>query len=139
VGALFTVLFDIFQDLQFVGTYTSENGSELLHFRWRLGDKEVEGVDMLHFDAQGLIDDYTGPPGVPYGRSSRTILSNSAPTIARTPSTSSRSMRSSVRRPAGPRARRARCLVQTHRRAGTPPQQRAARPPCKGGGARGGN
>jgi hypothetical protein len=25
---------------------------------WRLGDRRVEGVDILHFNAAGLIDDY---------------------------------------------------------------------------------
>ena len=59
VGKLFTILFHVFKDLRFVGTYCSEDGAELLHFRWHLGDREVEGVDMMRFDEAGLIDDYT--------------------------------------------------------------------------------
>jgi hypothetical protein len=31
----------------------------VMHFRWRLGDQEVEGVDMMHFDAEGLLEEYT--------------------------------------------------------------------------------
>jgi hypothetical protein len=30
----------------------------VLHFRWRLGDREGEGVDMMRFDGDGLIEDY---------------------------------------------------------------------------------
>jgi hypothetical protein len=30
----------------------------VLHFLWRLDGEEVEGVDMLHFDSDGLVDDY---------------------------------------------------------------------------------
>jgi hypothetical protein len=36
------------------GTYTSSDGAEVLHFLWRLGDKEGEGVDMLRFDEDGI-------------------------------------------------------------------------------------
>lgn len=59
IGALFAILFRTFHDLHFVGEYTAADGSEGLHFRWRLGDHEVEGIDMMRFDAQGLIEDYT--------------------------------------------------------------------------------
>jgi hypothetical protein len=59
VAALFSILLDTFEDLRFVGEYTSAEGDEVLHFRWRLGEQEVEGIDMMSFDAQGLIEDYT--------------------------------------------------------------------------------
>ncbi len=58
VGRLFAILFNVFEDLRFVGSYASTDGAELLHFLWRLGGREVEGVDMLRFDANGLIEDY---------------------------------------------------------------------------------
>jgi hypothetical protein len=58
VGRLFAILFQVFQDLRFVNTYTSSDGAELLHFQWRLGDTEGEGVDMMRFDSNGLIEDY---------------------------------------------------------------------------------
>ena len=58
VGRLFAVLFRVFEDLRFVGSYTSTDGAEVLHFLWRLGDTEGEGVDMMRFDADGLIEDY---------------------------------------------------------------------------------
>jgi hypothetical protein len=56
VGGLFAILFRVFEDLRFVGSYTSSDGAEVLHFLWRLGDRE--GVDMMRFDGDGLIEDY---------------------------------------------------------------------------------
>jgi hypothetical protein len=58
VGGLFAILFRVFEDLRFVGSYSSSDGAELLHFLWSLGDREGEGVDMLRFDKDGLIEDY---------------------------------------------------------------------------------
>jgi hypothetical protein len=58
VGGLFAILFRVFEDLRFVGSYTSSDGAEVLHFLWRLGDTEGEGVDMMRFDEEGLIEDY---------------------------------------------------------------------------------
>jgi hypothetical protein len=58
VGRLFAILFRVFEDLRFVGSYTSRDGAEVLHFLWRLGGTEGEGVDMMRFDKDGLIDDY---------------------------------------------------------------------------------
>jgi len=55
---LFAILFRVFEDLRFVGTCTSSDGAEVLHFLWRLGDKEGEGVDMMRFDDDRLIEDY---------------------------------------------------------------------------------
>jgi hypothetical protein len=58
VGRLFAILLRVFKDLRFVGSYTSNDGAEVLHFLWRLGDTEGEGVDMMRFDGDGLIEDY---------------------------------------------------------------------------------
>ncbi len=58
VTRLFRVLFGAFDDLRFVEAYASDDGGELLHFTWRLGDQEAEGVDLMRFDEAGLIDDY---------------------------------------------------------------------------------
>jgi hypothetical protein len=35
-----------------------KHGAEVLHFLWRLGDKEGEGVDMMRFHDDRLIEDY---------------------------------------------------------------------------------
>ena len=59
VGALFTILFEAFDDLRFVGEYSAADGREALHFRWRLGAAEAEGMDLLRFGPTGLIEYYT--------------------------------------------------------------------------------
>jgi ketosteroid isomerase-like protein len=58
VRRLFAILFDVFVDLRFVGAYSSPEDGDVLHFVWRVRGRDGEGVDMLHFDADGLIDDY---------------------------------------------------------------------------------
>lgn len=58
VSRLFAILFRTFEDLRFVESYQSPDGGEVLHFLWQLNDREVEGVDMMHFDADGLVVDY---------------------------------------------------------------------------------
>jgi len=59
VAALFRILFQTFEDFRYVGDYRAQNGAEVLHFRTRVGDRDVEGIDLLHFDAEGRIDDFT--------------------------------------------------------------------------------
>ena len=59
VGVLFGILFKTFEDFRYVGEYTAEDGSGVLHFRTRVGDRDVEGIDLVHFDGDGLIDDFT--------------------------------------------------------------------------------
>ena len=48
----------VFEDLHYIGEYRSEEGA-VLHFRARIGDRELDGVDMLHFRSDGLCDDFT--------------------------------------------------------------------------------
>jgi hypothetical protein len=59
VALLFAVLLRTFEDFRYVGEFTAGDGSAVLHFRTRVGDREVEGIDMMRFDAAGLIDDFT--------------------------------------------------------------------------------
>jgi hypothetical protein len=59
VTALFSILFKVFEDFRYVGEYTADDGGEVLHFRWRIGDREGEGIDMVAFDDAGLIDRFT--------------------------------------------------------------------------------
>jgi SnoaL-like domain len=58
VGALFSILFSTFQDFRYVAEFEGEEGT-VLRFRTRVGDREVEGIDMIHTNADGLIDDFT--------------------------------------------------------------------------------
>jgi hypothetical protein len=59
VAALLAILFRTFEDFRYVGEYRSEDGGAVLHFRTRIGDREVEGIDMIHTGADGLIDEFT--------------------------------------------------------------------------------
>jgi hypothetical protein len=59
VTALFTILFEVFEDFHYVAEYESGEDGEILHFRARVGDRDVEGIDMVRFDVDGLIEDFT--------------------------------------------------------------------------------
>ena len=59
VAVLFGVLFRTFEDFRYVAEFEGEDGSAVLHFRTRIGDRDVEGIDMLRFDPDGLISDFT--------------------------------------------------------------------------------
>jgi limonene-1,2-epoxide hydrolase len=59
VRFLFSILFKTFEDFRYVGEFHADDGSVVLHFLTRIGDREVDGIDMVHFDDAGLIDDFT--------------------------------------------------------------------------------
>jgi hypothetical protein len=59
IALLFSILFRTFEDFRYVGEFHADDGSEVLRFRTRVGDRDVEGIDMLRFDDDGLIDDFT--------------------------------------------------------------------------------
>jgi limonene-1,2-epoxide hydrolase len=48
----------VLEDFRYVGEYRSEDGA-VLHFRARIDDRELDGIDMLHFRSDGLCDDFT--------------------------------------------------------------------------------
>ncbi|HXJ64746.1 MAG TPA: nuclear transport factor 2 family protein [Actinomycetota bacterium] len=58
VAALFAILLATFEDFRYVGRFEGDGGT-VLHFRTRVGDREVEGIDMIRTNAEGLIDDFT--------------------------------------------------------------------------------
>ncbi|MFD5100988.1 nuclear transport factor 2 family protein [Streptomyces albidochromogenes] len=68
VMGLFGVLLRTFEDFRYVGAYegaaeTSADGKEapsaVLIFRAVVNGKEIHGMDLLHFDDQGLIKEFT--------------------------------------------------------------------------------
>ena len=59
VRVLFSILFRTFEDFRYAGEFSSPDGATILHFRTRVGDREVEGIDLIRTDAGGLIDDFT--------------------------------------------------------------------------------
>jgi hypothetical protein len=58
VAELFSVLLEVFEDFH----YTDELEGPGVHglvFRARIGEREVEGIDLLRNDEQGLVADFT--------------------------------------------------------------------------------
>lgn len=50
----------VFEDFRYVGAFTGDDGREVLEFRTRVGDKQVQGIDLLTFDDEtGLVVDLT--------------------------------------------------------------------------------
>jgi SnoaL-like domain len=58
VTRLLGLVADTFEGFRYV-TEMHGDGVHTLLFRAALGDREIEGVDILHLDEQGLIDDFT--------------------------------------------------------------------------------
>jgi hypothetical protein len=59
VGALLQAVVRVFEDFRYdreIGRPGDTNRA--LVFRARVGDREVEGCDFLHFDEDGLIDEF---------------------------------------------------------------------------------
>ncbi|MFJ8187538.1 nuclear transport factor 2 family protein [Streptomyces sp. NPDC096105] len=68
VMGLFGVLLRTFEDFRYVGECTgaAQTGAEgvtspsaVLVFRATVGGKEIHGIDLLHFDENGLIKEFT--------------------------------------------------------------------------------
>ena len=59
VALLFSILFRTFEDFHYVGEFAANDGSAVLHFRTRIGDRDVEGIDMISMADDGLIDEFT--------------------------------------------------------------------------------
>jgi hypothetical protein len=48
----------VFEDLAYVGEYRSDAGG-VLRFRARIGDREIDGIDMLEFGPDNLCHEFT--------------------------------------------------------------------------------
>jgi SnoaL-like protein len=58
VGAVLAAVMDTFEEFR----YTDELDGDTAHalvFKARVGDKEIEGIDLLRFDEDGKIRDFT--------------------------------------------------------------------------------
>ncbi len=58
VAQLLAILLEIFEDFHYTDELAGE-GAHALVFRARVGERTVEGLDLLRRDASGLIDDFT--------------------------------------------------------------------------------
>jgi SnoaL-like domain len=61
VSSLLRLVFETFEDFRYTDELTSTPGDPVhaLIFRARVGDKEVEGMDLVRIGADGLIEDFT--------------------------------------------------------------------------------
>jgi ketosteroid isomerase-like protein len=59
VAVLFGALLETFEDFRYTDEFDADDGTRALVFRARVGDRELEGIDILRFDDDGLVSDFT--------------------------------------------------------------------------------
>ena len=59
IQQLLTILLDIFQDFRYTDELEAQDGTAALIFRARVGDRDLQGLDLIRFDEAGLIRDLT--------------------------------------------------------------------------------
>lgn len=59
IGGLLYVLMDVFEDFHYTDEFAAANGRMALVFRARVGDRELQGVDLLRFDPRGMVRELT--------------------------------------------------------------------------------
>jgi len=55
---ILTAVNQVFEDFHYTAEFRSPDG-HVLKFACRVGDRELEGIDMLHVGADGKVDDFT--------------------------------------------------------------------------------
>lgn len=58
VRRLLGIVLETFEDFRYTDELAGD-GTHILVFRTRVGDKEIEGLDLLRFGADGLVQDFT--------------------------------------------------------------------------------
>ena len=59
IRRLLAILFEIFQDFQYTDELEAGDGTRALVFNARVGDRDLQGLDLIRFDGSGLIRDLT--------------------------------------------------------------------------------
>jgi SnoaL-like domain len=60
VAPILHAVSQVFEDFRYTGeTGAPDADSHVLVFRTRVGDREIEGIDLLHTGADGLVDELT--------------------------------------------------------------------------------
>ena len=60
VMAVLAAVMEVFEDFRYTGTFTGGDGRGILEFRTRVGDRKLQGIDLLTFDAaSGQVTDLT--------------------------------------------------------------------------------
>jgi len=56
---LLAILVEVFQDFHYTDELESEDGTRALVFNARVGDRDLQGLDLIRFDGNGQIRDLT--------------------------------------------------------------------------------
>ena len=59
IAVLLSILVEIFEGFHYTDELESTDGTKALVFRARVGDRQVEGLDLLRFNASGSIREFT--------------------------------------------------------------------------------
>lgn len=59
IARLLGILMQVFQDFRYTDELTAEDGTKALIFLTRVGERDVEGLDLIRFDDTGRIVDFT--------------------------------------------------------------------------------
>jgi hypothetical protein len=59
IRQLLGILLEVFEDFRYTDELRAPDGTTALIFRARVGDRELEGLDLIRFDDGGLIRDFT--------------------------------------------------------------------------------
>jgi hypothetical protein len=59
VAGLLRAVFEVFEDFRYVDELAAGSGGHALIFAARVGDRELEGMDLLYDDADGRIARFT--------------------------------------------------------------------------------
>ena len=59
IRQLLSILFETFKDFRYTDELEAQDGTAALIFRARVGDRDLQGLDLIRFDESGLIRDLT--------------------------------------------------------------------------------
>jgi hypothetical protein len=59
VRKLFVALFETFEDFRYTDEFDAGDGTHALVFRAHVGDKELQGLDLMRLNDDGLIHEFT--------------------------------------------------------------------------------
>jgi hypothetical protein len=59
IAQLLAILFEVFEDFKYSDELEAEDGTRALIFNARVGDRNLQGLDLIRFDDSGLIRDLT--------------------------------------------------------------------------------
>jgi len=59
IRQLLGILLEVFQDFRYTDELEAQDGTRALVFRARVGELDLEGLDLIRFDGSGRIRDFT--------------------------------------------------------------------------------